>query len=486
VRIHLVRHAKAFKRARWGGPPELRPLSGVGRRQAADLVEQLEEARIERIVSSPHVRCRKTVEPLAAARELPLELDQRLAEGEPVAKALDLVLGLGNRPTLLCSHGDLIPALLGELEARGLRLEDPLRCEKGSTWVIEGAEPSRARARYQPPSRKQGRGDEDDDEDATTRFGVLDLGSTSFHLLVADASANGEIERVARERVMLRLGAAMGGGSRIPEEVAEKAVESARGLARLAEREGAETLLPVATAALREAANGSRLAARIAEAVCAPVRLLSGEEEARLIFAVFQQRELLQPGPNLGLDLGGGSLELALGDAGGVTWEATLRLGAALLHRECVRSDPMGDEAAEAVRDRTRALLRPHASRIARRRPGTCVAAGGSVRALARLAARADDPPRDQPSDGERLGRRELGRLCKALVLADHDERLRMPGMQKERADLLPTAALVLETLVEELELDGITVSEWGLREGVILEALGLARADRKSGSARS
>jgi exopolyphosphatase/guanosine-5'-triphosphate,3'-diphosphate pyrophosphatase len=61
-----------------------------------------------------------------------------------------------------------------------------------------------------------------------------------------------------------------------------------------------------------------------------------------------------------------------------------------------------------------------------------------------------------------------------------------MPGMQKERADLLPTAALVLETLVEELELDAITVSEWGLREGVILEALGLARSDRRAGSSRS
>jgi exopolyphosphatase/guanosine-5'-triphosphate,3'-diphosphate pyrophosphatase len=486
LKIHLVRHAKAWKRTRWGGPPELRPLSTLGRRQAAELVEELAETRIERIVSSPHVRCRKTVEPLAAARDLPLELDERLGEGEPIAKALDLVLGMGNRPTLLCTHGDLIPALLGELEARGMRLEDPLRCEKGSIWRIEGAEPARARASYQPPSRKA-RGDEDDeDDDATTRFGVLDLGSTSFHLLVADASTNGEIERVSRERVMLRLGALMGPGARMPEEICAKAVESARGLARLAEREGAQTLLPVATAALRETSNGSRLAERIAEAVSAPVRVLSGEEEARLIFAAFQQCGLLQPGANLGLDLGGGSLELALGDASGLDWEATLRLGAALVHRECVRSDPMTDAEAEAVRARARTLLRPHAARITKRRPAACVAAGGSVRALARLSVRRNDGSRDQSIDGERLSRRELGKLCRELVRADHDERLRMPGMQKERADLLPTAALVLETLVEELELDAITVSEWGLREGVILEALGLARSDRRAGSSRS
>lgn len=486
MKIYLVRHTKAFKRTRWGGPDELRPLCALGRRQATDLVEELAEERIERIVSSPHVRCRRSVEPLAAVRDLPLELDARLAEGEPVPKALDLLLGLGNRPTLLCSHGDLIPSLLGELEARGLRLEDELRCEKGSIWVLEGADLGRARARYRPPSRKQARGDDDDEGDAITRFGVLDLGSTSFHLLVADASANGEIERVARERVMLRLGAVMGGGSRIPQDVGDKAVESARGLARLAEREGAETLLPVATAALRDADNGARLAARIAEAVSAPVRLLSGEEEARLIFAAFQQRGLLEPGVNLGLDLGGGSLELALGDARGVAWEATLRLGAALLHRECVSSDPMADAEVSAVCERVRTLLGPHAQAIARRRPSACVAAGGSVRALARLAARRRDLPREDPIDRLRISRRELRELCRELVRAGHDERLRMPGVQKDRADLLPTAALVLETLVEELDLEGITVSEWGLREGVILEALGLARSDRKRGASRS
>jgi exopolyphosphatase/guanosine-5'-triphosphate,3'-diphosphate pyrophosphatase len=486
LKIHLVRHAKAWKRARWGGPGELRPLSALGRRQAADLAERLGGERIERIVSSPHVRCRKTVEPLAASCALPVELDARLAEGEPLAKALELVLGLGHRPTLLCSHGDLIPGLLGELEARGLRLEDDLRCEKGSIWSIEGPELSRARASYESPSYKQGDGEQEDGEYATTRFAVLDLGSTSFHLLVADASASGEIERVARERVMLRLGAAMGGRSRIPDEVGEKAVESARGLARLAEREGAETLLAVATAALREARNGGRLAERISEAVSAPVRLLSGEEEARLMFAAFQRRGLLEPGTNLGLDLGGGSLELALGDADGVAWETTLRLGAALLHRECVKSDPMAEAEAVAVRERVRGLLRPHAARIAKRRPSSCVAAGGSVRALARLAVRRADLPRDHPIDRFRISRAELHALSHDLVCADHDERLRLPGMQKERADLLPTAALVLEGVAEALDLEAITVSEWGLREGVILEALGLARADRKSGSARS
>jgi exopolyphosphatase/guanosine-5'-triphosphate,3'-diphosphate pyrophosphatase len=72
----------------------------------------------------------------------------------------------------------------------------------------------------------------------------------------------------------------------------------------------------------------------------------------------------------------------------------------------------------------------------------------------------------------------ELRELAAELVASTHDERLRMPGLQKQRADLLPTGAVVLECLANELGLAGFTVSNWGLREGVILEALGLARSE--------
>jgi len=483
VTLYLVRHAVPVRRGAWRGPERLRPLSSGGHRQAYRLVDLLGRAPLARILSSPHLRCRQTVEPLAARRGLALETDHRLAEGSAAGEAFALVAGLGRDDTVLCSHGDLVPALIESLCERGLRLGGELQCAKGSVWVLEGA-PSRLHsASYlsPPAKRRQRELDAEALEDPAEpplelegkqRLAVVDLGSTSFHLLVADAHPSGEIRRVLREREMLRLGASIATGGRIRSKTRRRAIETARELRRHADRAGATRLLAVATAALRDAENGRELAAQIGRVLGSPVRILCGREEARVIFSAFRERLVLPPGLHLGLDLGGGSLELALGDDTDVEWEETLRLGVARLHRELVRRDPMGPASARALRGRVRELLEPCLDEVASRVPQSCVATGGTVGALARLVAtrRTTWPTR-------RVGqlfvlRSELDELAEELVASSHDERLEMPGMQKQRADLLPTGALVLATALRELGLDGFTVSDWGLREGIVLEAV--------------
>jgi exopolyphosphatase/guanosine-5'-triphosphate,3'-diphosphate pyrophosphatase len=181
----------------------------------------------------------------------------------------------------------------------------------------------------------------------------------------------------------------------------------------------------------------------------------------------------------LGLDLGGGSLELAIGDETAIGWEATLPLGAARVHGQVVRSDPMRRREVRALRERVREQLEPHLDAIRRAAPERCTACGGSVRALARLAA-ARRGRRKRGSDAlPELSLRQLRDLREQLVAADHEQRLRMPGISRQRADLLPCAAVVVETVAEVLGLERIRVSDWGLREGVLLEAVGLASSAR-------
>jgi broad specificity phosphatase PhoE len=105
----LLRHASAGDREAWAAPDALRPLDERGRRQAAELVPLLLELGVERVVSSPYVRCVQTVEPLAAALGVELEEDERLAEGEGGAAA-DLIAEHG---VVACTHGDVIAALTG-------------------------------------------------------------------------------------------------------------------------------------------------------------------------------------------------------------------------------------------------------------------------------------------------------------------------------------------------------------------------------------
>lgn len=117
--VYLVRHARAGHRESWAGEDDrLRPLDERGQRQAEGLVAQLAERDFSRILSSPYVRCMRSVEPLAEARAITVEAADELAEGAGEAAALELFRTL-DEPAVACVHGDLAAALLGENLKKG-------------------------------------------------------------------------------------------------------------------------------------------------------------------------------------------------------------------------------------------------------------------------------------------------------------------------------------------------------------------------------
>ncbi len=148
--VFLVRHAHAGNRSSWRGEDADRPLSPRGLAQAAGLADLLGDRGVTSVSSSPARRCVQTIEPLAHALKLPVELDKRLAEGSSVKVALDALL-TGGDGQVLCAHGDLIPALMARLVHGGLRASGPERCQKGSVWEIELERGKPAKARYRTP-----------------------------------------------------------------------------------------------------------------------------------------------------------------------------------------------------------------------------------------------------------------------------------------------------------------------------------------------
>jgi broad specificity phosphatase PhoE len=150
VTVYLLRHARAGRRSAWKGDDELRPLSKVGRRQAAGLLALLTDAELEQIVSSPYVRCTQTVEPLAAARGLEIDVADELREGAALEDALRLVEKVSGQSTVLCTHGDMVQALLSHFKANGVKVGKP-RMEKGSVWALETRNGRVTKAAYLPP-----------------------------------------------------------------------------------------------------------------------------------------------------------------------------------------------------------------------------------------------------------------------------------------------------------------------------------------------
>jgi exopolyphosphatase / guanosine-5'-triphosphate,3'-diphosphate pyrophosphatase len=302
---------------------------------------------------------------------------------------------------------------------------------------------------------------------ADVRIAALDLGSNSFHLLVVEARADGTFDVLAREKVMLRLGDAVARRGLLGADLVARAVEAVRRLAVLARSAGAAEIIAVGTAALRDATDTAELIER-AQAGCGiRVDVIDGLREAELVFRAVQASVLIDPGPALALDLGGGSLELMVGDRAALVWATSVPLGVGWL------TELAGDGPVKRVESHVRStieeMLAPHWSEIDALAPQMLIGSSGTLRALARTAARIPDGAvLNQLS----VGRSELESLRERLCESDVEERLHIPGLDTRRVDQLPVGSVLLSAVMQRCKVSALTVSDWALREGIVLEAI--------------
>ncbi len=304
------------------------------------------------------------------------------------------------------------------------------------------------------------------------RCSILDLGSNSFHVLVADLDGH-RLTPVLREREMLHLGRTVARHGAIPDDERGSAVATVAHLTELARRSGAQERLAVATAALRDADNGAEVIAELSEAAGAEVQVLDGLAEARLAYLGVRAAVAVHHEPVLVMDLGGGSLEFAIGIGGQIVWSASVPLGASRMSALVTR-DPIRRKDIRAIRSAVDDALDPLVDTIRANAPGTIVAVGGTVRALARIAAIDEAIWLPATLNQFRVTRQELEALRDELVGLDLDGRIAVPGMKERRADHLHVAAIVLTRVLERLEITTTTVSDWGLREGLLFDAHGV------------
>ena len=306
---------------------------------------------------------------------------------------------------------------------------------------------------------------------------MWDLGSSSFHLLVCEAGSGDALTPVLHRRALLNLGLSVGERGNIPRDRVAASVAAAKRLRAGLSESRAEIVVALATAALRDAANGAEVVERLERVVGTKVLVLGGEEEARLCFIGQRAGVWTGPGPTLGMDLGGGSLEAAVGDAQHLAMATSAAIGPARLRGELGTGDPLSVADQVALGTRTSEAMAPIAHAVAGypRVTDRTVVSGGTVRTLARLAtARARRRPSAGPGEVNQveLPASQVRELADQLARLDLRARLALPGMQARRAPLLPVGAAVLATVATQLGVERFVVSEWGLREGAILDAL--------------
>ncbi len=302
---------------------------------------------------------------------------------------------------------------------------------------------------------------------------AIDVGTNSFHLVVARADADDRLDVIAREKEQVRLGEGAGDMKHLSPEAVARGVEVLRRFRGLADARDAE-LRCVATSAVREAEDHDTFLDRARTEAGVEVEVISGVEEARLIhlgvlsaLPVFDERLLV-------CDIGGGSTELVLGQHGETLAARSLKLGAVRLTNRFFADGTPSKSDVQACRRHVRSTLVPFERSVRRHGFEVAVGSSGTIEQVVRLARRSagDDEPlrtwNGVTATAEEVEgvAADLARAARKGTLGDVD------GLDPKRVDIITAGALILEGVVQQLGIAELTVSEAALREGVLLDTL--------------
>ena len=306
------------------------------------------------------------------------------------------------------------------------------------------------------------------------RVAAIDIGTNSIHLLIAAIDPGLHSFRVLlAEKSTTRLGEREPETGDLSAEAIERGFRTLRHCRDLALSHGVEQIVTAATSAVREAPNGRDFLLALQEQLDLEVDLVSGPEEARLIYLGVLSGMALGETPHWILDIGGGSTELVLADGREGRAFTSTRIGAVRLQREFCQQDPLPPERRRFLKAYIQGSLDPAVAEVrAALRPGetpVMVGTSGTAMALAALAA-ADDGKPPLKLGGYRLSRERIDQLVERLVLLTPEQRRALTAINDRRAEIIVPGALVLQTAMEMLGARELVVCDRALREGLIID----------------
>lgn len=300
------------------------------------------------------------------------------------------------------------------------------------------------------------------------RIAAIDIGTNSIHMVIAQATGPGAFEVIDREREVVQIGRGSFGSGRLRPDAIQRTVEALTRFVQIARRQQVDKIVCTATAAVREARNGGDFLDR-AKAMSGVVpRVIPGQEEGRLIYLGVKNALQLDPAPALMVDIGGGSAQLVVGDRDRMMFATSASLGALRLTEELLESDPPSRPELARLERRIRKALKGPLASIAAHAPRRAYGSSGSIHALAHIAHFEATGEAITQINGHVLALEALAKLTRKLTRLSAAEREKLPGIDAKRAEIIVPGALVLTHVLEELGLDGITISDYGVREGLV------------------
>jgi exopolyphosphatase / guanosine-5'-triphosphate,3'-diphosphate pyrophosphatase len=302
------------------------------------------------------------------------------------------------------------------------------------------------------------------------RIAAIDIGTNSVHMIVVRVRPDLSFEVVDREKVMVRLGAGGLDGRKLTTEAMSSALQALSKFKRLAESHAVDEILAAATSATREAENGGEFLAEIERQTGIRPRVISGTEEARLIHQAAVYGVDVGSARAVVIDVGGGSVEITLGNAAAIQLARSFKVGVIRLTERFVRTDPLSGRDERRLVKHILGEVSRHLEQINATGFDRVIGTSGtilSLGAVAATAARGTPPPELR---NLRVSAKQIRRLRKEVTALDLEGRLAIPGLDPRRADLVVAGAVLLDTILRGLDAEELTLCDLALREGLVLD----------------
>lgn len=297
------------------------------------------------------------------------------------------------------------------------------------------------------------------------RLGVLDVGSNTVHLQIVDTSPGARPNPTFNYKEELKLTQYISADNLVSDEGIEKLRSCIKRAIEQSASVQTQELLPFATSALREASNGEEIINSINKDFKIDLQVLSGEEEAKLTFLAARRWFGWSSGRLLVIDIGGGSLEMAVGVDESPEIATSLPLGAARLTKNFLKGDPYTDKSIRALRDHIENKLEQILPSLVKHQDtDRAIATSKTLRTLARLSGDWFD------GNGKNITVEAIRKISAKLSEMDESARAKLPGVSENRASQIVAGAFVAESVMRNLDIKELEICPWALREGVVLK----------------
>lgn len=301
------------------------------------------------------------------------------------------------------------------------------------------------------------------------RIAAIDLGTNSFHAVIADIQADGSYKMIDSLKELVHLGR-NGVGNPLSDDERERGMGALRKIKRLCDHQNVDSIVAYATSAIREAPDGGEFVQQVIDELDIKIQPIPGFKEAELIGHAVMHGMALEQTPSLVMDIGGGSTEFVILDRHEVLHTVSRKIGVSRMSADFVKHDPIKKKEITALRNYYKKQLSVLSGPVSTHEPDVLIGSSGTMQNIATMIAKRNNEHVDITLNEFEYSAEDFREFYKEFIRMDKKQRLKTKGLDEKRVDFILPGLVLLDYVLERFDIKRIKTSEQAMREGIIIE----------------